>query len=153
MVLDLQRDLSRSVAEAVAAMPRAPQGSPQGLPQGTVQGVATSELVRQSPPSAQYASPRYQAPAQPSPFEHAVREECFAVGNLLVAKNAQYGDSALHPLRIFSDAHPIEQILVRIDDKLSRIRNHYWDQGEDTIQDLIGYLVLLQIARKGGVPA
>ena len=69
------------------------------------------------------------------------------IQQLLLEKNQKYGDSALRPTRIFSNATPIEQLLVRIDDKLSRIsQGHGWDAEEDTISDLIGYLVLLQVA-------
>jgi hypothetical protein len=70
------------------------------------------------------------------------------VKELLVAKNRSYGDSALHPSRIFSKSDNVEQLLVRIDDKLSRIQNgHYWP-GDNEIDDLIGYLVLLKIAKE-----
>ena len=74
--------------------------------------------------------------------------KCDAVKSLLLAKNAAYGDSALEPVRIFSQATPVEQILVRLDDKLSRISRGGGIVGddEDVIQDLIGYLILLQIA-------
>ena len=65
--------------------------------------------------------------------------------DLLVSKNKKYGNSALEPIRIFSDASPIEQIKVRIDDKLSRMAAGTKDN-EDTVQDLMGYLVLLKIA-------
>lgn len=65
--------------------------------------------------------------------------------NLLLEKNKNYGDSALNPVRIFSKASAIEQIKIRIDDKISRLaRGH--NAGEDVYQDLIGYLVLLRIA-------
>ena len=71
------------------------------------------------------------------------------IQQLLLEKNRKYGDSALHPVRIFSNATSVEQILVRIDDKLSRIsQGHGWDGEEDTISDLIGYLVLLQVAMR-----
>jgi hypothetical protein len=63
---------------------------------------------------------------------------------LLLAKNAAYGDSALNPVRIFSRATPEEQLLVRIDDKLSRLARGS-DAGEDVRADLLGYLVLLEI--------
>jgi len=66
---------------------------------------------------------------------------------LLVSKNKKYGNSALEPKRIFSHADPVEQIKVRIDDKLSRMSAGTNDN-EDTIQDLMGYLVLLKIAEK-----
>ena len=60
----------------------------------------------------------------------------------------KYGDSALNPIRIMSQASNIEQILVRIDDKLNRLKqgqNLLFDD-EDVIMDLIGYYVLLKIA-------
>lgn len=44
------------------------------------------------------------------------------IETLLVEKNAAYGDSALHPVRIFSRAAPTAQLKVGLDDKLSRHR-------------------------------
>ena len=72
---------------------------------------------------------------------------CDDIKELLLYKNKQYGDSALNPSRIFSKASAVEQILVRIDDKLNRIQKGAGLVGEDedVIQDLIGYLVLLKI--------
>lgn len=67
------------------------------------------------------------------------------VEELLVEKNDSYGDSALNPARIFSKADSVEQLKVRIDDKLTRVQRGN-DYGEDTITDLIGYLTLLKIA-------
>lgn len=82
--------------------------------------------------------------------ERAIAEECDAVKALLLAKNRRYGNSALEPARIFSRASTVEQLLVRIDDKLSRVRNSGTSgPDEDTVQDLIGYLVLLRVARRG----
>lgn len=69
------------------------------------------------------------------------------LGEFLVRKNKAYGDSALAPLRVFSNASMEEQIRVRIDDKLSRLaRGHA--AGEDAIVDLAGYLILLLAARE-----
>ena len=75
---------------------------------------------------------------------------CDDLKELLLQKNAKYGDSALDPVRTFSKASAVEQILVRIDDKLSRIQRGAGIVGddEDVIQDLMGYLVLLTIALK-----
>jgi len=72
---------------------------------------------------------------------------CDDIKELLLYKNQQYGDSALNPSRIFSKASPVEQLLVRIDDKLNRIKKGAGliATDEDVIQDLIGYLVLLKI--------
>jgi hypothetical protein len=73
--------------------------------------------------------------------------ECSELRDLLIAKNKAYGNAALDPVRIFSKADPEEQLQVRIDDKLSRLaRGH--DAGEDVILDLLGYLILLRIARR-----
>lgn len=67
------------------------------------------------------------------------------IGRILISKNQAYGDSALNPVSIFSKSDETEGLKVRIDDKLSRVAKGN-DYGEDTITDLIGYLVLLKIA-------
>lgn len=77
-----------------------------------------------------------------------IAEECDAIKAMLLEKNSAYGDSAIRPVRIMSKASPVEQILVRIDDKLSRIARGS-AAGEDVVLDLIGYLVLLRIAQRG----
>ena len=75
---------------------------------------------------------------------------CYDVKELLLYKNSKYGNSALEPVRIFSKASNIEQLLVRIDDKLNRIQKGagLLAEDEDVVMDLIGYLVLLKIALK-----
>lgn len=70
------------------------------------------------------------------------------IANLLIDKNQSYGDSALNPARIFSKADRIEQLNVRIDDKLSRIQRGGEFAGDDTEIDLIGYLILRIIAKE-----
>lgn len=82
-----------------------------------------------------------------SDFETEVRRELSLIGDLLIRKNAAYGDSALCPVRIFSKADTLEQIRVRIDDKLSRLARGS-AAGEDVEEDLLGYLILLRVARK-----
>ena len=73
--------------------------------------------------------------------------ECEQLKELLLRKNAAYGDSAIRPLRIFSKADPVEAILVRLDDKLSRLARGS-AAGEDVELDLLGYLILLRVARR-----
>ena len=70
------------------------------------------------------------------------------IETLLLEKNRKYGDSALNPCRIFSKADAVEQIKVRIDDKLKRLQNEQNDEDEDVVKDLVGYLVLLMIAKE-----
>ena len=71
---------------------------------------------------------------------------CDDVKELLLLKNRKYGDSAINPVRVFSKSDSLEQIRVRIDDKLSRLRNQQADEDEDVITDLLGYLVLYKVA-------
>lgn len=69
------------------------------------------------------------------------------VTNLLLEKNDAYGDSALYPVGIFSKGDAVASLCARIDDKLMRIKSRgITDATEDTVQDLIGYLILLKIA-------
>jgi hypothetical protein len=69
------------------------------------------------------------------------------IRDLLIAKNLKYGNSALEPLGVFSQLSAKEGLLVRIDDKLKRIKNGSLERDdEDVINDLIGYLVLLKIS-------
>ena len=77
----------------------------------------------------------------------AIKSKCDELKTMLLEKNRKYGDSAFEPARIFSRANAREQILVRIDDKLNRIKNRQNDEDEDVIMDLAGYLILLMIAR------
>ena len=69
------------------------------------------------------------------------------VANVLIDKNRKYGNAALQPKRIFSRSNLIEQLNVRIDDKLSRIANQQEDEDEDAELDLIGYLILKRVCK------
>jgi len=80
--------------------------------------------------------------------ENQITEVMADIEGMLIAKNQAYGDSALDPVRIFSKHDAIEQLYVRIDDKLSRIQRGHEYPGDDTILDLVGYLVLLLIAKE-----
>lgn len=81
-----------------------------------------------------------------SNFSMDLKRTLGEIEKLLTEKNGDYNDSALSPVRIFSKADSIEQIKVRIDDKLSRLSQGKKILQEDTVDDLIGYLVLLKIA-------
>ena len=79
-------------------------------------------------------------------FSADVSKVLLEIRDLLIAKNIKYGNSALEPLGVFSQLSAKEGLLVRIDDKLKRIKNGSLDKDdEDVINDLIGYLVLLKI--------
>jgi hypothetical protein len=79
-------------------------------------------------------------------FSHKVSTYLLEIRELLITKNLKYGNSALEPLGVFSKLSAKEGLLVRIDDKLKRIKNGSLEKDdEDVINDLIGYLVLLKI--------
>lgn len=70
------------------------------------------------------------------------------LSTFLIEKNNDYGDSLQNPIGVFQK-NKIDGILGRIDDKLNRIKTvGINDNTEDTIKDLIGYLVHLEIMRK-----
>lgn len=84
-------------------------------------------------------------------IEYSIVKVCEELKELLVEKNIQYGNSALDPLRVFSRSSTDEQLRVRIDDKLSRLArgNESIENDDDVIFDLLGYLVLLLVHRRG----
>ena len=82
---------------------------------------------------------------RPETMQNNITKTCEGLARLLVAKNQRYGNSALEPMRVFSRADPAEGILVRLDDKLSRIK-YASNEGnllrKNDIADMMGYLVL-----------
>jgi len=81
--------------------------------------------------------------------QYRIKKTMADVLSLLLKKNKQYGDSATKPAKIFSKLGAVESICCRIDDKMMRIKNKGINENTlDTIDDLIGYLVLLKIAIK-----
>ncbi len=74
-------------------------------------------------------------------------QSCHEIAHMLIKKNIAYGNSALDPVRIFSKTDAREQLHGRIDDKLSRIMRGTEYVGDNDIDDLIGYLILLKIAK------
>jgi len=78
--------------------------------------------------------------------------ECEEIKNLLLSKNAAYGDAVHQPGPLFN-IEPVLGIQARINDKLRRIQNiGITDKTEDSITDLIGYLIHLKIALKKKTP-
>ena len=81
--------------------------------------------------------------------EYLIKQIGKEVIDLLLEKNKAYGDTANDPPQIFSKLSAKEGILARIDDKLSRIKQvGINDKTEDTMLDLIGYLILYRVQIK-----
>lgn len=81
-------------------------------------------------------------------FRRALAKVCDEIKEMLIEKNRKYGNSVLYPVRVFSKADPVEQLNIRIDDKLSRLAAMQPDEDEDVEKDLIGYLVLKRTVLK-----
>ena len=82
-----------------------------------------------------------------APAGRDILSECLEIAEFLITKNIAYGNSALEPARIFSKAGALEQLYVRIDDKLNRLMKGSDYPGDNDVDDLIGYLILLKVAR------
>lgn len=77
-----------------------------------------------------------------------IKQEFDTLRDFVIQKNITYGNSLQNPIGVFQK-EPLQGILGRIDDKLSRIKTvGINDETEDTIGDLIGYLVHLKIMIK-----
>jgi hypothetical protein len=80
-------------------------------------------------------------------FKKMLEDELEEIKEFLLKKNKAYGNSALRPVRIFSKASPVEQINVRLDDKVSRLMNGNEYPGDDDELDILGYLILKRMAK------
>ena len=91
---------------------------------------------------------RLESLAAKAPAGGPIYKECLDIAEFLIGKNIAYGNSALSPIGIFSSTTAREQIAIRIDDKLNRLKNGKNYPGDDNILDLIGYLVLYRLTSK-----
>lgn len=70
-----------------------------------------------------------------------------AMQDLLLYKNQKYGDSALNPNNIFYKGDATNSILIRLDDKIGRIKSNTEEKPRiNDVADIIGYCVLLLIS-------
>ena len=85
-----------------------------------------------------------------TPTQGKIKETLKGMTDLLLYKNQKYGDSALKPLGIFTkhiknSNESTASILVRLDDKLSRVKNADSLRTND-VADILGYCTLLLIS-------
>ena len=76
-----------------------------------------------------------------------IQETLLSLNTLLQEKNKRYGNAALNPLGIFNKNSATEGILIRLDDKLQRVKNSDILRKND-IADLMGYLTLLCVEKE-----
>lgn len=87
-------------------------------------------------------------PVHLTEMQEKIREICDQIRDLLLDKNRKYGNSVLEPRQVHSKVDPIEQINVRLDDKLKRMESAQGDDLEDAKLDYIGYLILKYVVEK-----
>ena len=79
--------------------------------------------------------------------QQKITELTEAIRDLLLYKNEKYGDSAINPKKIFYKGDARNVILIRLDDKLSRITANTDDSPRvNDVADIIGYCTLLLIS-------
>ena len=83
-----------------------------------------------------------------APAGQEIADACDEIKMMLLHKNISYGNSALSPVRVFSNLTAKEGLYARIDDKLSRLKNNQSYPSDNDIDDLIGYLILLKVESK-----
>lgn len=112
--------------------------------------IQTKNTKTERPQPPKYTEQQFQKEINEMYKDTDPNKEIIDIGNtmidFLIAKNTKYGNSALEPLRTFSKAPSEEQLLIRMDDKLSRIKNSTEPKMNDIV-DLTGYL-LLYIVKK-----
>jgi hypothetical protein len=94
-----------------------------------------------------FKDPDSAGPARLTHVQKLIMEECDRLADLLVRKNQAYGSSFSEPIGIFSKVTAMEQLDVRIDDKINRVAKGQEYGTEDTELDLIGYLILKRVLR------
>ena len=78
-------------------------------------------------------------------YREKIIEITDSMKDLLLYKNEKYGDSALHPNNVFYKGDSTNSIKIRLDDKISRVKNCKETRIND-VADIIGYCVLLLVS-------
>lgn len=88
--------------------------------------------------------------------QRCIAEEVVAFGSLMVRKNQDYGDTIHHVPELAPDCDPETAILVRMSDKLGRLRTlmggsnpQVFDETiDDTMRDLGAYCLLYLVGKR-----
>ncbi len=81
------------------------------------------------------------------PTQRKIHEIMEAMKDLLLYKNQKYGDSAIKPEKIFYKGDATNSILIRLNDKIGRVKANPDDKPRiNDICDIIGYCTLLLIS-------
>lgn len=132
-------------ADTEEGFPKVEDGFKEGAPEvlhqtgGCFRSFYQRPETKQSPPNTGASASQQSL----SDSAQKISDKCDEIKAFLIEKNRQYGNSALEPVRIFSKASKIEQLKVRLDDKLSRIKRGVgMADTEDVKKDIVGYIIL-----------
>ena len=78
-------------------------------------------------------------------FDSIKKTVLSSIGKTLIEKNKRYGNAALEPVNVFYKGDASTSILIRLDDKYSRVLNSDKIRIND-LYDILGYLFLLSIS-------
>lgn len=79
-----------------------------------------------------------------APSGGAILDTCIDIAVFLAGKNTAYGNAAFEPLNVFTKTDAEEQAKMAIDNKLNRLLHGNEYAGDDTVMDLLGYLIILK---------
>ena len=80
--------------------------------------------------------------------KETIRNKFDSIRDMVLEKNELYGNAALEPYAVFSNATSAERLRARIDEKISRYRTNREGDQESPLVDLVGSLVLLILAEE-----
>ncbi len=84
-------------------------------------------------------------------IQSAIITKCDEVKEMLLEKNRKYGNAIFEPIGVLFKGNPLDGHRFRIDEKIKRLQSIGEDpegDDEDTIDDLIGHLILYKIAKE-----
>ena len=115
---------------------------------GTVQSVTENEITMDAVTGMNLANLMSKSPwGDLPPTQQRIHEIMDAMKDLLLYKNQMYGDSAINPEKIFYKGDSTSSILVRLNDKIGRVKANPDDKPRiNDVCDIIGYCTLLLIS-------
>jgi hypothetical protein len=129
------------------------------IPRGRIVCDECTEALRMQAPTADKIKPWEMAQASvmkglmddpfgdATPTQRKIREITEAMKDLLLYKNQKYGDSAINPEKIFYKGDSTSSILIRLNDKIGRVKANPDDKPRvNDVCDIIGYCTLLLIS-------
>lgn len=82
-----------------------------------------------------------------TPTQQKIKDILSGMTDLLLYKNRKYGDSAIHPKKIFYKGGSTNSILIRLDDKIGRVMSNTEEKPRvNDVADIIGYCTLLLVS-------